>query len=212
MGRGEAPIPLNARAGGAEAREIAALTAASRAKTRYKRSVTRRWKLFLWVSLPVLVLDQVTKLWARRALPTDEHGRGIPVSVIENFFDWQIAYNTGASFSMFAGTSGARVFLSLAAVAAVAFIVWTVKTSPGHRPSAFVALALIAGGAVGNLIDRVSMGKVTDFILWRYYEHAWPIFNVADAALSVGVALFLIAGFRLSRDEKRAAAAESSAS
>jgi signal peptidase II len=166
--------------------------------------VNRRWTYFLWISLSVVVIDQLTKVWARRALPTDEHGRGIPVSVVENFFDWQLAYNTGASFSMFADTSGARVFLSLAALAAIAFIVWTVKTTPGHRPWAFVSLALIGGGAVGNLIDRVAFGKVTDFVLWRYYEHAWPIFNVADAALSVGVVLFLIVGFRMSREEKRA--------
>ena len=181
--------------------------AARGGETRYKRVVTRRWTLFFWVSLPVVIVDQLTKLWARGSLPTDDHGRGIPVSVIENFFDWQLAYNTGASFSLFAGTSGARVFLSIAAIAAVAFIVWTVKTTPEDRPWMIGALAAIAGGAVGNLIDRVAFGKVTDFILWRYYEHAWPIFNVADAALSVGVVLFLILGFRVSREEKNRDAA-----
>jgi signal peptidase II len=184
--------------------------AARRAETRYKRVVTRRWKLFVLVALPAIALDQLTKLWARTALPTDEYGRGIRVSVIENFFDWQLAYNTGAAFSLLANAGGARIFFTVAALAAVGFILWTVRSTPEERPAAITALALIAGGAVGNLIDRVAAGKVTDFVLWRYYEHTWPIFNVADAALSVGVVLFLIAGWQMSRDEKRAAAAGSS--
>ncbi len=152
----------------------------------------------------MVVADQITKVWARSALPTDGQGRGIRVSVIENYFDWQLAYNTGSAFSLFAGTGGARIFLSLAALFAVAFIVWMVRSTPGLGRAGVTALALIAGGAVGNLIDRVAFGKVTDFVLWRYHEHTWPIFNVADAALTVGVVLFIIASWQLSRAEKRA--------
>lgn len=179
---------------------------AQAAKTRYKSAVSRRWTPFIAIAAVVIVADQLTKVWARSALPTDGHGRGERVPVIENFFDWQLAFNTGSAFSLFAGTGGARVFLSLAAVAAVAFIVWLVRSTPEMRPSGLVGLALVAGGAIGNLIDRAAFGKVTDFVLWRYHDHTWPIFNVADAALTVGVALFLIASWRMSRDEKRASA------
>lgn len=166
--------------------------------------MTRRWTPFIAIAAVVVLLDQLTKVWARGALPTDDHGRGVRVSVIENFFDWQLAYNTGSAFSLFADTDGARIFLSLAALGALGFIAWMVRSTPDLRPSGLVGLALIAGGAVGNLIDRAAFGKVTDFILWRYHEHTWPIFNIADAALTTGVALFFIASWRMSRDEKRA--------
>ena len=163
-----------------------------------------RWTLFAPVAGITVVLDQITKYWARNALPTDAYGRSLPVSVIENFFDWQLAYNTGSAFSLFAGQSGSRVFLSLIALAAVGFIVWTVRSLPATRRWSIAAFALVAGGAVGNLIDRIAFGKVTDFVLWRYYEHEWPVFNVADAALCVGVGLLLVTGARQKQSSEEA--------
>ena len=65
-----------------------------------------------------------------------------------------------------------------------------------------IGLAMIAGGALGNLVDRIRDGVVTDFIRWRWYEHKWPIFNVADAALLVGVVLVLVAGFSASQGRR----------
>lgn len=158
--------------------------------------MTRRLRLYLLVGGLTIVLDQLTKLWARATLPTDPAGNGIPVPVIDNYFDWILAYNTGSAFSMFAGTAGSRVFLSLIGVVAVAALTWMVVKGKDEGRGALVALGLMAGGAVGNLIDRIAFGKVTDFVLWRYHEHRWPVFNVADIALTVAVGLFLLTSFR----------------
>jgi signal peptidase II len=158
--------------------------------------VSRRLRVYLLVGGLTIVLDQLTKLWARAALPTDPAGNGIPVPVIDNYFDWVLAYNTGSAFSMFAGTAGSRVFLSIIGVVAVVALTWMVIKGDDQQRGAIAALGLMAGGAVGNLIDRIASGKVTDFVLWRYHEHRWPVFNVADIALTVAVGLFLLTSFR----------------
>ncbi len=156
----------------------------------------RRFKVYLLLGGLTIVLDQITKIWARSSLPTDAAGNGLPVPVVENFFDWVLAYNTGSAFSMFAGTAGSRVFLSIVGVAAVVALTWMVSKARDDQRLQVAALSLMAGGAVGNLIDRIAFGKVTDFVLWRYYEHRWPVFNVADIALTVSVGVFLLASFR----------------
>jgi signal peptidase II len=76
------------------------------------------------------------------------------------------------------------------------------RKTTDDRTFATLALGLIASGAIGNVIDRVLYGKVTDFVLWRYGEHRWPQFNVADAALVVGVIILLIADFGKKDDKK----------
>jgi signal peptidase II len=156
----------------------------------------RRFSLYAAVGSLAILVDQLTKYWARASLPTDAVGNGIRVPVVDNFFDWILAYNHGASFSMFAGTSGSRVFLSIVGLAAVAAITWMVWKARDDQRLVVFSLALMAGGAIGNLIDRIAFGKVTDFVLWRYHEHTWPVFNVADVSLSVAVGLFLLASLR----------------
>jgi len=92
-----------------------------------------------------------------------------------------------------------QVLLSLiAAVALVGITVLALRTAPDERGKR-VAFALIAGGALGNLVDRLHDGAVTDFIRWRIHEHRWPIFNVADAALLVGVMLLMLDALRARR-------------
>jgi signal peptidase II len=148
----------------------------------------RRYKLFLLVGLLSLAADQLSKVWAR-TLPTDARGYGIPVTVIENFFDWRLSHNTGSAFGMFGGIGGARVILSLVGVAAVIAIVFLLRKARDDQRRLTWALGLVAGGAVGNVIDRIAFGKVTDFVVWKYHSHEWPTFNVADAALVIGVGL-----------------------
>ena len=164
----------------------------------------RRWKIFLSLMSLSIVADQITKWIARDALM----GKG-RVPVIENFWDWVLAYNTGSAFSML---SGQRALLTIVGVAAVGAVFWIVHTSEDQPTSIIVALGLMAGGAIGNLIDRILEGKVTDFILWRYYEHTWPVFNIADVCLSVAVGLFILSSIMTARQKKRndkAAAASS---
>jgi signal peptidase II len=166
----------------------------------------RRWKLFLTVVATVIAVDQLTKIIARQLLPVDAAGNGIRVPVIENFFDWVLAYNTGSAFSLFHGATGARIFLTVVGLTAVVAVAWLVHKSDERHRLVVLALGLMAGGALGNLIDRVLFGKVTDFVLWRYFDHTWPVFNVADACLSVAVVLFVVASLFASQRRQPAGA------
>jgi signal peptidase II len=132
------------------------------------------------------LLDQGSKAWARGALVP-----GTREPLIDGWWDWELAFNTGAAFSSF---EGALVVLGAIAIAAlVAVVVMATRAAPEHGLRR-LALALIGGGTLGNLIDRVRDGAVTDFVRWRAGEHLWPIFNVADVALVIGVALLFLEG------------------
>ncbi|MBA3461138.1 MAG: signal peptidase II [Deltaproteobacteria bacterium] len=149
--------------------------------------------MFVTVLVVTLAFDQGSKAWARGSLEVHQ-----PEVVIEGFWDWELAYNSGAAFSMFAG-QGMQVLLALfAAVALIGIGVIASKTRPEERITR-LGLAMIAGGAIGNLIDRLRDGAVTDFIRWRWHEHRWPIFNIADAALLIGLVFLLVDGVSASR-------------
>jgi signal peptidase II len=169
--------------------------------------------VFALIAIAAVAVDQASKAWAR-TLPVSPAGcaqpaemlahrcGGVPQPVIAGYWDWELAYNPGVAFSAFtshAGGMGMQIILSLiAALALVGITVLAMRTEPTERWKR-AAFALIAGGAVGNLLDRVRDGAVTDFVRWRFHEHRWPIFNVADAALLVGVALLLIDAMRARR-------------
>lgn len=155
-------------------------------------TMSLRWKLFLIVGPLTMILDQITKVWARRTLPTTPDGYGIPQSVIDGWWDWRLSHNPGSAFGLFGDTGGARVFLSVIGVIAVGAIVWMLKKATDEQRRLAVALGLVAGGAVGNLIDRIAFGVVTDFVVWKYDTHEWPTFNIADVALVVGVGLLFL--------------------
>ena len=161
--------------------------------------ISRRAVLFVALVLITLAFDQGSKAWAR-TLPVDPPGcstvelaahrcRGIPQPVIAGYWDWELAMNDGVAFSSFRGE---RVVLSLLATAVLAWLcVMAWRTKPEERMKRW-GLALIIGGALGNLVDRVLAGAVTDFVRWRIEDHRWPIFNVADVALVIGVAVLLL--------------------
>ena len=166
----------------------------------------RKWHVFWIVSLISLVLDQATKIWARAALPVHPEGCavpediiirkciGMPVTVIDGFWDWRLSMNPGSAFGLFGslGPSFTRVFLSAIGIVAVIGMFYMLKKSRTDQRILHWALALVAGGAVGNLIDRIYYSVVTDFVLWKYKTHEWPVFNIADVALVVGVGLMFI--------------------
>lgn len=170
----------------------------------------RRWKIFLVVGFVALVADQLTKLWAR-TLPTitapNGQSYGIAQPVIENFFDWRLSFNRGSAFSLFGEMSGAPVFLSVVGVIAVLIIFYMLHRARNDQSRLIWALGLVAGGAIGNLVDRILFGKVTDFIVWKYYDTEWPTFNVADMALVIGVGLLFLDMAKEARAEARAAKA-----
>jgi signal peptidase II len=185
--------------------------------------MSRRYKIFLILAFVTLIADQATKLWARHELPTYPAGCEIPadivahkcagkaVQVIDGYWDWRLSFNPGSAFGLFNSAAGARWFLSIIGFLAVGGMVWMLKKAREDQKALIWALGLVAGGAVGNLVDRVYFGVVTDFVLWRYQTKEWPVFNIADVALVVGVGLMFIDIFREAKLEKQAKAAAAAA-
>lgn len=144
-------------------------------------------KPWMWLSVLVVVLDQATKYLAETLLVLHQ-----PVPVW-SWFNLLLTYNTGAAFSFLADAGGWQrwFFLGLGVAVSVGLVVWLMRLRPGEQRLA-VALALILGGAVGNLIDRAWLGQVIDFIQLYYDRWYWPAFNLADSAISVGAVLLVI--------------------
>jgi signal peptidase II len=144
------------------------------------------------VALCVVVADQLTKYWILSNFSLYETR-----AVIPGFFNLVNIRNTGAAFGLFAGNeSGWRtLFFGTIALIAVFAIIFLFKHYR-QRGSLYVyALSCIAGGAIGNLIDRVRFGAVVDFLDFYVGQYHWPAFNVADSAIVVGVGLFLLGNF-----------------
>jgi signal peptidase II len=134
------------------------------------------------IALLVLVLDQASKAWARSALTP-----GHEVTVIPGWLWFRLASNTGATLGL--GTGHNELFAALALIIIVAIAVLALRDNVGGALG-IASLGAVAGGALGNLVDRVRLGGVTDFI----EVHLWPTdFNLADAAIRLGVVLFLLA-------------------
>ena len=146
-----------------------------------------RW---LGLSALVVVLDQATKWVALGALREFER-----VPVIDGIWDWTLTYNEGVAFSIFHdGPAWTRYGLSaFALLVAGVFAVWLARLPRGDRWQA-AALALIIGGALGNVIDRLRLGHVVDFVLWYWRDWSWAAFNVADSAITVGAVLLVASG------------------
>ena len=142
-----------------------------------------KYKAFLITLILALAADQGTKIWARSSLKP----RGDALTVINGYWEFRYAENTGAAFSFFRNSELAPYFF--AAIAAIAVVVIAVYLRRAKADSRLFAagMGLLAGGALGNLIDRVAFGRVTDFVVWRVGSHVWPTFNVADAVLLLGV-------------------------
>jgi signal peptidase II len=141
-----------------------------------------------------VILDQWTKVLAREHLRP--LGRGEFKTVIEGFFKLRYSENTGVAFGRLQTLPGGRVLLTLIAIAAFVLVVYYLRKTASDFVRMQVALGLVGGGAIGNLIDRIAFGRVTDFIVWHYKHHEWPAFNIADAALVVGVGLMAIDMFK----------------
>lgn len=135
----------------------------------------------------VIILDQLSK-WV--VLGSIEYGETIYVAP---FWNWVLTYNPGAAFSFLADQSGwQRWFFTVLAIGVSGWIAMELRRAPGDKWLS-LALSLVMGGALGNVIDRVRFGAVVDFIQWHAAGFYWPAFNVADAAISVGAVLLVIA-------------------
>ncbi|MDP2695006.1 MAG: signal peptidase II [Gallionella sp.] len=145
-----------------------------------------RW---LWLSALIIVLDQASKLWI-----TGHFAYGESLVVL-GIFNLVLAHNTGAAFSFLSDAGGMQRWLfSAIAIVVSAWIVWLLRRHSAQTLFA-LALSLILGGALGNLIDRIAYGYVVDFLSFHWNEHYFPAFNIADSAITCGAFLMILDSF-----------------
>jgi len=145
---------------------------------------------WLWLSFGVIIIDQGTKQIAEAQLTLHQ-----PLNLMP-YFDWYLTYNTGAAFSLLADAGGwQRWFFTIIAIVVSGVIVQWIRKLPQGDTLTGLSLGLILGGAIGNLIDRILLGHVVDYIQVWLGSYPFPAFNVADAAISVGAVLLILSSF-----------------
>jgi signal peptidase II len=145
-------------------------------------------RMLPWLVIAAIIIacDQLTKLWVVKVLQAGQ------LIELTSFFNLVLAYNKGAAFSFLASASGwQRYLFSAFSLVAVAFILYFMRKNAGQKLFCS-AFSLILGGAIGNLIDRLLYGQVTDFLDFHVGAWHWPAFNVADSAITIGALLFLL--------------------
>ena len=152
-----------------------------------KQSGMLQW---LSISAVVVAVDLYTKHLVQAAFRYGEH------LTITSFFDLVRYHNEGAAFSFLASAGGwQKLFFSGVSIVAIAVITYLLRKHASQKLFCF-GLALVLGGAIGNLYDRVTLGYVVDFLFFHYQTLYWPAFNVADSAICVGVGLLLLDSFK----------------
>lgn len=159
-----------------------------------KSQVLLRQGRWLLIAVVIVLLDQWTKTMAVQML---SYGR--PVSILP-VLDFTLLYNRGAAFSFLNSAGGWQrwLFSGIAGAVSLVLVVWVLRLKAHERWLA-VALALILGGAIGNLYDRLVLGYVVDFIHVHWNHHYFPAFNIADAAITTGAGMMIIDAFWLQR-------------
>lgn len=152
------------------------------------------------ISIVVVVLDQITKVIADNSMQLYQQIEVLPV------FNLTLHYNRGAAFSFLSDAGGWQryFFTAVSAIVSIVLVIWLARLARAERVMQW-ALALVLGGAVGNLIDRVIYGHVVDFIQVHWGESYFPAFNIADSAITVGAILLLWATYIESRQQAPAA-------
>lgn len=142
---------------------------------------------WLWLTSFVVALDQITKSWVSQTFALHESVTIVP------FFNLTLVHNPGAAFSFLASAGGWQrwLFTVLALLVSLIIVIWLSRLHPQEHWLAG-ALALILGGAIGNLTDRLMYGYVIDFLDVYYLEWHWPAFNVADSAISLGAVMLIV--------------------
>jgi signal peptidase II len=161
------------------------MSASSRLKT-LKIRIPRQYHLLLIIAAVVVSCDQLTKLYVDAVMLPYQS-----ITVLENYFNITYIRNPGGAFGLFAQANRAlvRPFLLGLSGLAVVIIIAIYHSTPTDRLLARVAFSLILSGAIGNLIDRLRFDGVIDFLDVHWYHYHWPAFNIADAAISLGVGL-----------------------
>ncbi|WP_297453945.1 signal peptidase II [Persephonella sp.] len=152
--------------------------------------MNKRLILFFGIVIGVIGLDLITKELAVKYLSDIER-----IIIIPNYFDLTLVWNRGAAFGIFGQAPEyirKLILIGASSVAAVLTIAYAYFRNAKLSTFELVALALIAGGAIGNLYDRIFIGKVRDFLDVHIYSHHWPAFNIADSAITIGIGLFVV--------------------
>ncbi|MGA2955915.1 MAG: signal peptidase II [Thermodesulfobacteriota bacterium] len=151
--------------------------------------MSSKYRMMVTIGSAVLAFDQITKVWVERTMSLYQS-----IEIVPNFVHITYLRNTGAAFGFLAGGRSPlrMVFFVLVSAVAIGCISYLLKTLRLQQKTLIVSLSLILGGAIGNLVDRLRMGEVIDFIDLHWYHIHWPAFNVADSAISVGVILLFI--------------------
>ena len=155
-----------------------------------REGLRRHWARWLLASLAIVVFDVATKAWVTSAFRLGE------VREVTGFFNLVLVHNTGAAFSFLAGAGGWQRWLFIALASGICIVLVAMLRKHHDNGLAASALALLVGGALGNLWDRVSVGYVVDFVQLHAAGYYWPAFNVADSAITVGVVLLIWDSFR----------------
>ncbi|MFT4197004.1 MAG: signal peptidase II [Pseudoxanthomonas sp.] len=146
--------------------------------------------VWLLLSAAVIAFDQWSKAWVLASLPENT-----AVPVFAGFWSWYRTYNTGAAFSLLGDAGGWQKWLfTILAFAVSGLLAWWLSRTPRAAWRTALPYALVVGGALGNVIDRLVHGHVVDFILWYVGDHWWPPFNVADSAIVAGAAGIVLFG------------------
>ncbi len=145
-----------------------------------------RYTIFAAISTIGIIIDQITKIYIDRSMQLYDS-----IPIVENFFHITYVRNKGAAFSFLSNASWRLPFFITVSIIAVLVILVAFRKLRDDQRLAQISLAMIFSGAVGNLIDRVRLGEVIDFLDVHWYRHHWPAFNVADSLICVGV--FLLA-------------------
>ena len=153
-------------------------------------AIPQRFRLLGLVTAGMLLLDQGTKY-----LVDSHFAYGESISLLDNFFHLTYVRNKGAAFGILANSSFRIPFFILVSLVALGGILWYLRRVSEQQRLIHWALALIFSGALGNLIDRVRLGEVIDFLDAHWYQYHWPAFNIADSAIFVGVVVMLLDAF-----------------
>jgi signal peptidase II len=151
---------------------------------RNQSSAVKLW--YFLITAAVIVLDQATKYWVATTLQSDGD-----IVVIRGLLNFSYTENRGIAFGML-NNGNVKWLLVTISIGAIVVVVYYLMRSSSANRVLYVALALLAGGIGGNLTDRMRMGRVIDFIELYYRNHHWPVFNMADTAISIGAALLAI--------------------
>ncbi|MBN2723700.1 MAG: signal peptidase II [Deltaproteobacteria bacterium] len=165
----------------------------------------RKLIIFLTIAVSSFALDIGTKIWAQKNVTRAFVNPESQTSFSLNF---NLAFNKGAAFGIFTGMSSGKYLLIFIGIIALGFIYWLYRREESNNKIYLIGLALITGGALGNLVDRIIFGVVTDFIqFWGFKSlkitWPWPTFNIADIVLVIGVGLMIIYSFMIETGKKK---------